>query len=139
MLTLQRNHKLKNMSRNNFAFRFEWSQAIAYLSWEFRLEVYEASIRYAETGQTGELSPSAAEAFEKYILPDFRRRAKAAEYRARRKARLAAEAAVKSAEQIELLAGRPDIVCIPDGYAFTPLYDRSELMGPPSSASPFQR
>lgn len=124
------------MQRKNFAFRFEWSQAIAYLSWDFRLEVYEATIRYAESGETGELSPLAQEAFEKFILPDFRRRAKAAEYRARRKARLAAEAADKACEQVSVLADRPDVVYIPDSYGFTPLYDRPELLGPPSSASP---
>ena len=137
VLTLQRNHeKHIDMQRKNFAFRFEWFDVISYLAWECRLEVYEATIRYAETGETGELSPSAAEAFDKVILPDFRRRQKAAEYRARRKARLAAEAAAKAAEQVSVLADRPDAVRIPDGYAFTPLYDRPELMGPPSSASP---
>lgn len=125
------------MPRKNFAFRFEWSQAIAYLSWDLRLEVYEATFRYAETGETGELSPSAAEAFERHIMPDFRRRQKAAEYRARRKARLAAEAAAKAAEQVSVLAKRPEIVCIPDGHAYTPIYDAPELLGPPSSASPY--
>ena len=127
------------MPRKNFAFRFEWMQALAYLAWDFRLEVYEATIRYAETGETGELSPTAAEAFEKYILPDFRRRQKAAEYRARRKARLAAEAAAKASEQIGVLADRPEIASIPDGHAYTPIYDAPELLGPPSAASPWRR
>lgn len=127
------------MSRKNFAFRFEWHNVIQYLPWEIRLEVYEATIRYAETGQTGQLTPLAAETFEKYILPDFRRRAKAAEYRARRKARLAAEAAAKSAEQVSLLASRPEIACITDSYTYTPLHERPELFGPPPTASPFPR
>lgn len=127
------------MTRKNFAFRFEWSQALAYLSWDCRLEVYEATIRYAETGETGELSPSAAEAFEKFILPDFRRRQKAAEYRARRKARLAAEAAAKASEQVRVLADRPEMVCIPDGHVYTPVYDAPELLGPPSAASLWRR
>ena len=95
------------MPRKNFAFRFAWSEAIADLRWPVRLEVFEATVRYAETGQTGELSPEAAEAFEKHILPDFRRRQKAAEYRARRKARLAAEAAAKASEQVIELSSRP--------------------------------
>ncbi|MBD5219790.1 MAG: hypothetical protein HDS72_06085 [Bacteroidales bacterium] len=79
------------MQRKNFSFRFEWQQAIAHLAPLCRLEIYEAAVRYAETGETGPLSAEAAEAFEQYIMPDFRRRAKAAEYRARRKARLAAK------------------------------------------------
>lgn len=92
------------MPRKNFAFRFAWFEAIAHLSWDLRLEVIEATIRYAETGSAGELSSGAEEAFEKFILPDFRRRAKAAEYRARRKARMAAEAAAESARQVRTLA-----------------------------------
>lgn len=74
------------MQRKNFSFKFEWHQAIAHYSPEIRLEIYEAVIRYAETGQLGHLSLEAAVAFEKYFRPDFERRRKAAEYRARRKA-----------------------------------------------------
>lgn len=85
------------MQRKNFYFKFEWQSAIAHLPGCYRLEVYEAAVRYAETGETGPMSAIAAEAFEKYIMPDFRRRAKAAEYRARAKARRAAKEAEASA------------------------------------------
>lgn len=95
------------MPRNNFYFRFEWSQDICYLDPLERLEVYEATFLYARTGETAEMSTRAAEAFNKFILPVFRRREKAAEYRARRKARLAAEAAAKSASQVAVLASLP--------------------------------
>lgn len=74
------------MKRTNFAFRYEWNLAIAHLSPEYRLEILEATIRYAETGR---LSDIAAEAFRTFILPDFERRRKAATYRARSKARKA--------------------------------------------------
>lgn len=77
------------MKRTNFAFRYEWNLAIAHLSPEYRLEILEATIRYAETGETGRLSDIAAEAFRTFILPDFERRRKAATYRARSKARKA--------------------------------------------------
>lgn len=89
------------MKRKNFSFRFEWQQAIADLSPEERLEVYEQTIRYASTGRACFYSGRAEIAFNTYILPDFLRRAKAAEYRARAKARRIArqkqaEAAAKS-------------------------------------------
>lgn len=85
------------MQRKNFSFRFEWQQAIAYLNPEERLEVYEETIRYARTGRASFYSARAEAAFNTHILPDFERRAKAAAYRARRKARIQAEAANKSA------------------------------------------
>lgn len=80
------------MQRKNFAFKFEWQQAIAYLSPEERLEVYEETIRYARTGRVSFNSGRACVAFNTHILPDFERRRKAAEYRARAKARRQAEA-----------------------------------------------
>lgn len=85
--------KRLNMQRKNFAFRFEWMQAIASYSPDVRLEIYEATILYAETGELPEMSPQAARRFEVYILPDFERRRKAAEYRARAKARRQAKEA----------------------------------------------
>ena len=126
------------MPRKSFSFRFEWQQAIADLAPEERLEVYEQTIRYAETGKVSTFYYGrAAAAFYAHILPVFHRRAKAAEYRARRKARLAAEAAAKATEQINLLADQPDIVGPPDGCSYTPLHDHPELLGPPPAASPF--
>lgn len=77
------------MKRTNFAFRYQWSLAIAHLPAEYRLEIFEATVRYAETGATGPMSDVAAEAFGSFILPDFERRRKAADYRARAKARKA--------------------------------------------------
>lgn len=78
------------MTRKNFSFRYEWQQAIADLDPEIRLEIYEGTIRYAQTGKVCFQSGIAANAFNKYILPDFERREKAAAYRARRKARFEA-------------------------------------------------
>ncbi|MBD5215461.1 MAG: hypothetical protein HDS78_02920 [Bacteroidales bacterium] len=75
------------MTRKNFSFRYDWQKAIAGLDPEIRLEIYECTVRYAETGELCFTSETAAEAFNKYILPDFKRREKAAEYRSRRKAR----------------------------------------------------
>ena len=75
------------MQRKNFAFRFEWMEAIASYDPNIRLEIYEATIMYAQTGELPEMSPQAALGFETYILPDFERRRRAAEYRARAKAR----------------------------------------------------
>ena len=75
------------MKRTNFAFRYDWNLAIAHLAPEYRLEIIEATIRYAETGETGPLTDIAAEAFRSFILPDFERRRKSAERRARSKAR----------------------------------------------------
>ncbi|MBD5174998.1 MAG: hypothetical protein HDT06_04175 [Bacteroidales bacterium] len=75
------------MTRKNFSFRYDWQKAIAGLDPEIRLEIYECTVRYAETGELCFSTDTAAEAFNKYILPDFKRREKAAEYRARRKAR----------------------------------------------------
>lgn len=82
------------MTRKNFSFRYEWQQAIADLDPEIRLEVYEQTINYAATGKLNFTSGIAALAFERHILPDFERRAKAAEYRRKRKERLQAEAAI---------------------------------------------
>lgn len=79
------------MQRKNFAFRYEWLQAIADLDPEIRLEIYEGTIQYAATGKVCFRSGIAATAFNKYILPDFERREKAAIYRARRKAAKAAK------------------------------------------------
>ena len=75
------------MQRKIFAFRFEWMEAIASYDPNVRLEIYEATVIYAETGTLPAMSPQAALGFETYILPDFERRRKAAEYRARAKAR----------------------------------------------------
>lgn len=75
------------MTRKNFSFRYDWQKAIAGLDPEIRLEIYECTVRYAETGELCFSTDTAAEAFNKYILPDFKRREKAAEYRARRKGR----------------------------------------------------
>lgn len=119
------------MPRKNFAFRFAWFEAIAHLSWEVRLEVIEATIRYAETGETGQLSPAAAEAFEKYIMPDFHRRAKAAEYRARRKARLAAKDAAEAARHAHLAAIPLPITDFPLAIECPMTLYRHEIDGPP--------
>ena len=69
------------MQRKIFAFRFEWMEAIASYDPNVRLEIYEATVMYAETGTLPAMSPQAALGFETYILPDFERRRKAAEYR----------------------------------------------------------
>lgn len=122
------------MARKNFAFRFAWFEAIAHLPREVRLEVIEATVRYAETGTQGTLSAAASEAFDEYILPDFRRRAKAAEYRTRRKTRLAekaAKAAAIAAERARIASSairsdyfHPVIPCSRPRH-------RPEVLGPP--------
>ena len=86
IVSLQCTKKHTAMQRKNFSFRFEWQQAIAHLEPELRLEIYEQTINYALTGKRYFKSGIAALAFNEYILPDFERRAKAAAYRARRKA-----------------------------------------------------
>ena len=74
------------MQRKNFSFRFEWQQAIAHLEPAVRLEIYEQTVSYAATGSACFQTEAAEQAFNEFILPDFRRREKAAAYRARRKA-----------------------------------------------------
>ena len=51
-----------------------------------RLEIYEQTVSYAATGSACFQTEAAEQAFNEFILPDFRRREKAAAYRARRKA-----------------------------------------------------
>lgn len=100
------------MKRTNFAFRYQWSLAIAHLAAEYRLEIFEATVRYAETGATGPMSKVAEEAFSSFILPDFERRRKAAEYRARAKARKA------QAENAEIHQMTPqEVVSLPEPSA----------------------
>lgn len=124
------------MARKNFSFRFEWFQAIAHLDPEQRLEIYEQTIRYASTGRACFQSGIAAVAFNKYILPDFERRAKAAEYRARRKARLAAEAAAKAAEQVRQRSARLSQAPLPLNPDFHIITDRPEFRGLRPAAPP---
>ena len=117
------------MTRKNFSFRYDWQKAIAGLDPEIRLEIYECTVRYAETGELCFSTDTAAEAFNKYILPDFKRREKAAEYRARRKARrepaeteatepvaeLVNEVAESAAETAESTPDEPKVPLIPAG------------------------
>lgn len=102
------------MQRKIFAFRFEWMEAIASYDPNVRLEIYEATVMYAETGTLPAMSPQAALGFETYILPDFERRRKAAEYRARAKARREGRQVPAQAEPVvEAVAEQPKIVMEP--------------------------
>lgn len=92
ILTLQRiSNLIKMATRKNFSFRYEWSERIAHLSEKTQYEILVGTVAYAKTGEfpTG-ASAEARAAFDEHILPDFLKRAKAAEYRARAKARKAA-------------------------------------------------
>lgn len=78
--------------RKNFSFRYDWAEKIAHLPEKVQFEILTGTVAYAQSGVFPESSAEAREAFEEHILPDFRKRAKAAEYRARAKARKAAMA-----------------------------------------------
>lgn len=78
-------------TRKNFSFRYEWSERISHLSEKVQFQILTGTVAYAKTGEfPSDACSEALSAFEEYILPDFRKRAKAAEYRARAKARKAA-------------------------------------------------
>ncbi len=78
-------------TRTNFSFRYEWSEKIAHLSETIQYQIFIGTVAYAKHGEfPADASAEARAAFEEYILPDFIKRAKAAEYRARAKARKAA-------------------------------------------------
>lgn len=49
--------------RKSFVFHAEWAEALADFTADVRLEVYEAAVRYAVTGETEELRPLARMAF----------------------------------------------------------------------------
>lgn len=84
-------------TRKNFSFRYEWSERIAHLSDTVQFQILAGTVAYAKTGEfPAEACDEAREAFEEHILPDFRKRAKAAEYRARAKARKAAAQAASA-------------------------------------------
>lgn len=75
-------------ARKNFSFRYDWAEKIAHLPEEVQFEILTGTVAYAKNGEFPlSASAEARTAFEEFILPDFRKRAKAAEYRARAKAR----------------------------------------------------
>jgi hypothetical protein len=59
---------------NTFIFDVEWMECLAGYPSEVRLEVYEAIVEYASTGETRELKPIAAAAF-RFIKRDMDRNA----------------------------------------------------------------
>lgn len=51
------------MARKSFVFRLEWFKSLSAYPAEVRLEVYEATMRYALSGTLSELKPLSSMAF----------------------------------------------------------------------------
>lgn len=83
--------KLTIMMQKNFSFRYEWLELMDNLYEEEQIEVIHAIAHFSRCGEVAVLSCDANRVFRDKILPTLQKRRKAALYRARLRARRAAQ------------------------------------------------